>query len=81
MASNNELAIVAAAASLGAGWLAIERTLRVFESERIRLDIDSDKYAWRVMSAAASSVASAAFWMSALVHIGASVAHVRGDLY
>ena len=81
MASTNDFAIVAAAASLGAGWLAMERTLRVFESERIRLGIDSDEYAWRVMSAAASSVASAAFWMSALVHIGASMVHERADLY
>ena len=81
MASTNDLAIVAAAASLGAGWLAMERTLRVFESERIRLEIDSDEYAWRLLSAAASSVASAAFWMSALVHIGASVTHDRSDIY
>ena len=81
MASTNDFAIVAAAASLGAGWLAMGRTLRVFESERIRLEIDSDEYAWRVLSAAASSVASAAFWMSALGHIGASVAQDRGDLY
>ena len=80
MASTNDIAIVAAVASLGAGWLAMERTLRVFERERIRLEIDSDEYGWRVMSAAASSVASAAFWMSALVHIGARVAHDRSDL-
>ena len=80
MSSTNDFAVIAAAASLGAGCLALERTLRVFESERIRLEIDADEYAWRVLSAAAGSVASAAFWMSALVHIGASLVHERSDL-
>ena len=68
MTRTNHAAVIAAGASLGAGWIAMERVLHMFESERIRLGIDSDEYAWRVLSAAASSVASAAFWMSSIVH-------------
>ena len=81
MSTTNDLAVVAAAASIGAGWLAMERTLKVFESERLRLGIDSDEYAWRVLSAATASVASAAFWMSALVHVGPSLVQARDDPY
>ena len=85
MSITNDLAVVAAAASIRAGWLAMdpapERTLKVFERERVRLGIDSDEYAWRVLSAATASVASAAFWMSALVHIGASLVQARDDPY
>ena len=79
----NTVAVLLASASLGAGCLATKRTLQTFENERIRLGIDSDEYAWRVLSAAASSVASAAFWMSSIVHLadfrGSSELHGHGN--
>ena len=60
-------ALVLASTSLGAGCAAMQRTIQAFEAERIRLNIDSDEYAWRALTAVTSSAASAAFWMTTVV--------------
>lgn len=68
MPTIDNLAAVAATISFGAGLVMMQRTLDAFERERIRLGIDSDEYAWSVLSAAAGSASSAVFFVSALMH-------------
>ena len=68
MPTVNNMSAFTAALSIGAGLAMMQRTLEACERERIRLGIDSDEYAWRVISAAAGSISSAVFFLSALVH-------------
>ncbi len=53
MPTVNNMYAFTAALSIGAGLAMMQRTLEACERERIRLGIDSDEYAWRVISAAA----------------------------